>query len=711
MGCCGERERGPPEKKQRWAYIELNDFNARSCWTFVGYGWLWFLGFVSVVVYGLDTFTAVNLLAFNRWSSAVQPAVPFGITKWIFSICIMVSWALLFYEFFRAWRVVKKDGVAASYMDPLAQSLQSMRSKGWKRFLVFTELTKSKKGTDYIAFFVYFAFQGALRIVAIEGPRQFVNAVTLYAVMQADLINGPSDPGNSSIEQFFINIKTIADQNYQQAMIYASMTFTLVIWVFSAVCLICAGILYLLFLWHYIPQEDGRLRIYLRRKIDRRLEKLVAEKYGTWEAEEAKRREKAEKKAELKRQRTGELPPPPPPSAPGIQRAPTLPDLGDSMDMKKDSSLSRQDTKSTVATLPLYSTQPSDRPLAPARNFTNNSGFSNTSYESDAPLLSNTGFMGADGRVPSPAPAYYAQNPSSASLNRPPPLRTNTADLQDAQRTFFPVSMTDSMRNQQRSFTPISATSSRGGPGGQRLPIRSNTGESFASEPRSAISAASPIDSRGMPQLARKNTSDAYRPAPQRQGTETSYFSRPAAGGAPPPPMDRMPTADSVNPPWRGPTPIPTATRQPQIGRKSSFSRPFTPQSAQIQPLSAGNSYEMISQQSRGFVASPTSAQGVYRPFDPHAHSGVSTPVSGGPRRNVTIGATQDCQSASHVDYAPPRRNLTAPVDARAESSYGSILDGYAGTSDDYGAPASHQHVSSREQWQPQSQSGWQGRY
>jgi hypothetical protein len=45
-------------------------------------------------------------------------------------------------------------------MDPLAATLQSMRPRGWKRFLVFAELTKSKKGVDYIALFVYFSFKG-----------------------------------------------------------------------------------------------------------------------------------------------------------------------------------------------------------------------------------------------------------------------------------------------------------------------------------------------------------------------------------------------------------------------------------------------------------------------------------------------------------------------------------------------------------------------
>ena len=59
---------------------------------------------------------------------------------------------------------MRKGGVAQSYLDPLAVRLQSIRvgshGRGWKRFLVFAELTKGKKGADYVALFSYFSFEG-----------------------------------------------------------------------------------------------------------------------------------------------------------------------------------------------------------------------------------------------------------------------------------------------------------------------------------------------------------------------------------------------------------------------------------------------------------------------------------------------------------------------------------------------------------------------
>jgi hypothetical protein len=130
----------------------------------LAYGYLWASLLVSVAVYGVDTFTAVQLLAFNNWASQIQPAISIEISRWIFSICIILSWVNLGYEYWRAIRVMKRGAVAESYLDSLAVRVQCIRmgsnGRGWRRFLVFTELTKSKKGAEYVALFTYFSFQG-----------------------------------------------------------------------------------------------------------------------------------------------------------------------------------------------------------------------------------------------------------------------------------------------------------------------------------------------------------------------------------------------------------------------------------------------------------------------------------------------------------------------------------------------------------------------
>jgi hypothetical protein len=59
---------------------------------------------------------------------------------------------------------MRTGGVAQSYLDPLAVRIQSIRmgkrGRGWRRFLVFAELTKNKKGSEYIALFCHYSFEG-----------------------------------------------------------------------------------------------------------------------------------------------------------------------------------------------------------------------------------------------------------------------------------------------------------------------------------------------------------------------------------------------------------------------------------------------------------------------------------------------------------------------------------------------------------------------
>jgi hypothetical protein len=107
----------------------------------------------------------VNLLAYDQFSSSIEQTtiIPRDATKWIFSICIILSFVNLGYEHIRAMRIMKRGSVAECFLDSLAARLESARlgqGQGWRRFLVFTELASSKKGAEYIALFTYFSFQG-----------------------------------------------------------------------------------------------------------------------------------------------------------------------------------------------------------------------------------------------------------------------------------------------------------------------------------------------------------------------------------------------------------------------------------------------------------------------------------------------------------------------------------------------------------------------
>ncbi|KAE8555986.1 hypothetical protein EYB25_000685 [Talaromyces marneffei] len=355
MPCCGDREKiGQMKLEQTWDYINLNDFKSGSCFTGFSYFMVWVFGAISISVYGVDTFTAVNLLAFNKWSSQIQPKIPISISRWIFAGAIIASFVLLIYRWIRAIRVMRSGGIAESYLDPLAVRVQSVRigkHKGYRRFLVFAELTKSKKGADYIALFSYFSFEAWLRILLADGPRQVINAITLYSVMELDLIptgHNAAPDGTSPVAQFFLNIKALAEKNYQQAVILFGMLFTLLVWVVAALSLLLSVILYLIFLWHHIPTADGSLKQYCRRKINTRLERIVR-----------KKTDKALAKGGMQlNERTPTIPLSAGEELKPIRAAPTLPSLAEYPEDKKPAvtvaPLSRQPTQST---LPPYTSE------------------------------------------------------------------------------------------------------------------------------------------------------------------------------------------------------------------------------------------------------------------------------------------------------------------------------------------------------------------
>ncbi|KAJ4407926.1 Potassium transporter [Didymella pomorum] len=500
MGCCGDREKGLVNvaADQKWDYINLSDFRSSSCLTPFSYAWLWILTLISCAVYAADAFTAVNLLAFNKWSSQVQPKVPFEVAKWIFAITIIISYVFLVYRGIRAFRVMRSGSVTECYLEPMAAIWQSMRltssGRGWRRFLVFAELTKSKKGANYIALFVYFQFKSALIIIIAQGPRIAINAMTLYAVMQAQLlpVGEHASEDRSGFEQFFMNIKAMIETgNKQETVVYFTMLFSLVIWVIAALGIIISCVLYIFFLWHYIPRSDGSLTNYCRRKVETRLARIVGKKMKkAIEKEDQKR--KAEEQRAMKK---GTL------TSTGSK--PTLPSLvGKEDDGASIYGIQRSDTFSTVATLPPYSSNAPSRTNTVATNNSNgitrkpalpmlnkrpgpdrsDTNFSTTSYGSNAPLLNQAGDMGMATSAP-PVPhlgqnAYYYEDPPLA-----PPARA-----------FTPVSQG---RASPQPVLPQVDTNYSNGRYSPTHDVISPLDETFARQPTQPYTAFSPYDNHG----------------------------------------------------------------------------------------------------------------------------------------------------------------------------------------------------------------------
>ncbi|KAF1832823.1 hypothetical protein BDW02DRAFT_408351 [Decorospora gaudefroyi] len=679
MGCCGDREKGRTvTEEQKWDFITLSDFKSTSCLAPFSYVWLWILVLVSCAVYAADAFTAVNLLAFDKWTSQIKPAVPFEIAKWIFAITIIISYVFLAYRWFMALRVMRTGSVTECYLDPLAAILQSMRltknGQGWRRFLVFAELTKSKKGANYVALFVYFQFKSALLIIVAQGPRVALNAMTLYAVMQAQIIPGGDHAADdrSNFEQFFMNIKTMVDEgNKQETVIYFTMLFSLVIWVIAALGLIISGLLYIFFLWHYIPKADGSLTQYCRRKVETRLDRIVGKKIK----KAIERQNHQLKKEEERAMKKGEFD--------AVKTRPTLPKLGgdDDDDTSTVFSLQRSDTMSTNTTLPppySASNAPSYTSMAPSRSTTTNTvntmssgrslmkpslptlderpgmptrsdtqftNFSNNSYSSNAPMLSEVGSMGRA----SPAPPM-------------PPLDWNgTGYFGDQRGQPYPSS--------DRPFTPMSqGRASPMPPRGALPPVDTsyNTGR-YESDPRlispgsydvrgplpaqpnRSYQEFSPFDTRG-PQIGPAYELSSVDTTPTEDISRHYWPDSNDADDYKPPQMPSMLRAGSPAVPQ--PTGLPSqpraGTAPPRPGIPASLQSAIQRREASQPFLNRGMNGSAPPQQQRSATApiqQPAWAQGpAQRSF---------TPSGPGPQQRSYTPSAPGPQQRGHSPFAP----------------------------------------------------------
>jgi hypothetical protein len=303
-----------------------------------------------------------------------------------------------------------------------------------------------------------------IRIIFCQGPRQVINALTLYSVFKAKLDPNNANDVGSTLLGFFKNIGLLAQQEHQQAVILSGMTFTLVIWIFGALSLLLAMLFYVFFLWHYIPNADGGLSGYCERKVNRRLAKIVSVKVNKAIEEEERKRLKADAKAV----KNGEMP--------AYGRQATLPTLLDQKSEDKLPGMPMLNRNDTMMTLPQYSSRPgtpSGQPTLPAfeldqldqkrpfpnRSVTGSSAVSGQSFGSNAPLMGNASDIGY-ARAGSPAPSLP---PLDTNGFPAAPQRTMTANSQNSNwsRGPQPPRMPSAMGDRSYTQSPVSYTDNR----------------------------------------------------------------------------------------------------------------------------------------------------------------------------------------------------------------------------------------------------------
>ncbi|KAI0921324.1 hypothetical protein AcV5_001050 [Taiwanofungus camphoratus] len=210
------------------------------------------------------------MLSTNSWSNDIYnscPAnhtdgcvyIPFRIGKWLFFGCIIFSFLLLAYEARKAKKIIASRDISYAFTNVMANNYYSLRS--YDHFCFFSHISNSTKRMDDFAFFVFFTFKGWKRLILAEGPRQSINALTLYAFYLSKEDKGA----------WYDVSKYFAGNDYVTQALTISTAFTVLIFALNLIMLLTAGICYIPLLCYI----QGNLKEYCCHKVDKRIAEII----------------------------------------------------------------------------------------------------------------------------------------------------------------------------------------------------------------------------------------------------------------------------------------------------------------------------------------------------------------------------------------------------------------------------------------------------
>ncbi|KAI0750915.1 hypothetical protein C8Q80DRAFT_1217821 [Daedaleopsis nitida] len=262
----------------KFDFVDTRDFRDTGCGMRMKYLWLYVGVLISFLVYVSDIFTAVTMLTTTSWSNSIfdscphdEPTaddgqektsacvyIPFSIGRWLFFGCVIFSFLLLAYEAYKAKKIIQSRDISYAFTNVMANKYYSLRS--YDHFCFFNHISASTKRMDDFAFFVFFTFKSWKRLLFADGPRQSINALTLYAFYLSK-----QDQGD------WYDIKKYFDGTLITSALTVSTAFTVFVFAFSLLMLIIAGICYIPLLCHI----QGNLKEYCCHKVDKRIAEII----------------------------------------------------------------------------------------------------------------------------------------------------------------------------------------------------------------------------------------------------------------------------------------------------------------------------------------------------------------------------------------------------------------------------------------------------
>jgi len=265
---------GPEWKREivpdhKFDFVDTREFTDNGCGMRMKYLWVYILVLKSFLVYVSDIFTAVTMLTTTSWSNQIFQnckqesgcvAIKFTVGKWLFVGCIIFSFLLFAYEGRKAKKIVASQDISYAFTNVMANNYYSLRS--YDHFCFFDHIQQSTKISDNFAFFIFFTFKSWKRLFFADGPRQVINALTLYAIYLAK---------KDDKSPWFNFKKYFVGNNLITTALTVSTLFTVLIFAGSLLLLIIAAVCYVPLLCYI----KGNLKEYCCHKVDKRISVII----------------------------------------------------------------------------------------------------------------------------------------------------------------------------------------------------------------------------------------------------------------------------------------------------------------------------------------------------------------------------------------------------------------------------------------------------
>ncbi|KAL1721777.1 hypothetical protein EV715DRAFT_248728 [Schizophyllum commune] len=286
MCCSGPKWKREQVPDHKFDFVDTREFTDNGFVMRMKYLWLYIICLKDFLVYVSDIFSAITMLTTSSWSNEIFNTcdhlkgcvnIPFKVGKWVFVGCIIFSFLLLGYEGRKAKKIVASRDISYAFTNIMANHYYSLRS--YDCFCFFDHISNSTKTSDDFAFFVFFTFKSWKRLLLADGPRQTINALTLYAVWLVKHKN----PGDwYDISKYF------DDNSPSTSALMVTTFFTVMVFAGSLLLLIGAAICYVPLLCHI----RGNLKEYCCHKVDKRIALVIKRRNKQRIAENAKQARK-----------------------------------------------------------------------------------------------------------------------------------------------------------------------------------------------------------------------------------------------------------------------------------------------------------------------------------------------------------------------------------------------------------------------------------